>query len=227
MTDKPSDIRAAILQPNRLAKTPGYFLILGKVKDEDSDTPRLLFMTETEEGSTPKLIQSLVMEEAKYRFHTVYTDPYPMTPGNVPPQFILTLHKYLSRKTPWVKQRPGMYADDVAQGFVLFEEWEGRRKVPKETKVAKQSFSIDRADAVSDFEGPDMYAFTALRYILAGYQLDRSPDLWAIKSAREDALRVIEEPKLDSASRSAAKEYAYIMAQIKAKQEAAGGLSEI
>jgi hypothetical protein len=170
-----SDIRCAIVAPDRLNSTPGYYLLLGKLKGEGSDDmPELIFLTEVEEVSPKALFAKLTAAEEKFRFNTIYTEPYPTGPGIVPPDFILSLCDYVKRPEhiPWIRicSASFFYGRDVKQGVHLLNQWEGRNKIPKETVLWDQLGRIK----VGNFEDPIFYAFTALRYLLAGFKLNKT-----------------------------------------------------
>ena len=214
------DIRGAIVAPDRLNSTPGYYLLLSRLKGEGpDDTPELIFLTEVEQSSSKALLGKLVEDEEKYRFNTIYTEPYPTGPSNVPPIFILSLHKYVNRPDhiPWVRLCPAsfLYGWDVKQGVHLLSQWEGRDKIPKETVLWKQLGKI-KAD---NFEDPIFYAFTALRYLLAGFKLHK---IFAIKGCETDrakAKKIDARKGFTGADRAAWEERDRIFRQIEEENE--------
>ena len=137
-----TDIRGAIVAPDRLNSTPGYYLLLGKLKGEDSDDiPELIFLTEVEEASSKALFEKLVEDEEEFRFSTIYTGPYQIGTGIAPPDFILSLHRYVKRPEhiPWIRICPAsfFYGNDIKQGVDLLDQW------PKDnyrTKIRLQKY---------------------------------------------------------------------------------------
>ena len=212
------DIRGAIVAPDRLNSTPGYYLLLSRLKGEGpDDTPELIFLTEVEQSSSKALLGKLVEDEEKYRFNTIYTEPYPTGPSNVPPIFILSLHKYVNRPEhiPWVRIGPAsfFYGSDIKQGVHLLAQWKGRNKIPKETVLWKQLGRI-KAD---NFEDPIFYAFTALRFLLAGFRLNKT--IKGCETDRLEAKKIDARKGLTGASRVASEELAYFFQRIEEENE--------
>jgi len=214
-----ADIRAAIVAPDRTQSIPGYFLILGKLKEgnTDGDMPELIFLTELEEASQEVLFEKLVKNEEKFRFNTIYIEPYKTELGCLPPDFIRSLHIYVNKHTPWVRIASAsfLYADDIKQGVHLLDQWKGKNEIPKGTILQDQLVKI----GPKNFEDPTFYAFTALRYLLAGFKLDKNSFIEEVKKRRPKAKKADARKNLDSASRAASDEYDIIMKQIKEEDE--------
>jgi hypothetical protein len=178
-----SDVRCAIVAPDRLNSAPGYYLLLKKLKDSDAE---LIFLSEVEEASPKALFEKLVEDEEEFRFNTIYIEPYPT--GIRPPNFILSLRDYVkqSEHIPWIRICPTsfLYGNDIKQGVNLLDQWEGWNKIPEETVLWDQLEKIEP----ENFEDPIFYAFTALRYLLAGFKLDKT--FFAIEDVEKNRAEV-------------------------------------
>ncbi len=213
------EIRAAIVAPDRTTDPPmpGYYLLLGKLKGEDSDDmPELVFVTEAEEASPKALFQKLVVDEEENRFNTLYTEPYRFSDV---PDFIHDLHSYLNEKNiRWVRivQTLHLYGDDPGQGVNIIGQWAGRINIPEETTVRYQ---LREKVGPKNFKDPTLYAFTALRYLIAGFKLDKSSFIDEVKKRRAKAKKIEVRKNLDSASRFAANEFGYICRRLKEEDD--------
>lgn len=160
MSAKPqnlNDTRCGIVAPDTVNQTPGYYVILGQ--------PNLRYVKEVERNTIESLFKALTDDEEKYRFHTVYIENFQK--GTAPPDFILRLRDYIKKKLPWIRIAKAHYADDPYQGVQLFNQWTGR-EIPKGSVLWNQLGKIE----ANNYEDSAFYAFTALRYVLAGFKLD-------------------------------------------------------
>ncbi|MDP2646631.1 MAG: hypothetical protein U1C57_01920 [Candidatus Doudnabacteria bacterium] len=221
MEKHPTDIRVAIVALDRLNSLPGYFLIMGddtqsdptKIQDRLAGInrpPLLKFIIEQSFTSTTEMFDSLISLEPEYRYNTIYTEPPDI--NQVPSGFILRLHGAVNASIPWVRHGPALYADDPAEGVSLLDDWAGRYSFPKDSVIRRQLRDL----------GPDnfedkFYAFTALRYLLAGFKFEKSERIENVAMARMAAqIKII--PKLDPASKSAAKEFRHIQEHLMDEQ---------
>ena len=209
--EKIKDVRAAIIVPDRLIKTPGYYLLLGK--EEESSEP--VFLKEAAEASSEALFSSLVDDEEGLRFHTLYAD-FSFKTGNALPDFIIQLFKHQKKHIPWVRICPAsfFYGNDIKQGIHLLSQWGGRRAVPKGTTLRNQLGKI----TPDNFEDPALYTFTALRYLMAGFSLEKSSAEDA-KIRREAHFKKDSFKRLSGADRAAADEFMRICGDIERQSE--------
>jgi len=198
--NKEREARCAIVAPNKLFSLPGFFLLLGKDKSENSqDIPRLTFIEEVERPTSEELFAELIKKEEKFRFHTIYFEKYPTGIGNIPPDFILGLVKYLRKKAPWLRIIPAIYSADVTQGVDLLNQWSEKIDIPEESILRRQLKNIKR-DSCDD---PSHYTFTALRFLLAGFKHDKSFSERSVEKKRAKALKEESRKKLTGADRAA------------------------
>ncbi len=218
-TENLTDIRGAIVAPDRTVGSgvPGYYCIFGKLKNEDSeDVPRLVFIKEVE-ASPKALFQKLVVDEEEYRFNTLYTEPYRFSDV---PDFIRDLHNCLDEENiKWIRTVPTLffYGDDPRQGVNIIGQWAGRINIPEETTLRYQFDTINIRP--EKFDDPTFYAFTALRYLLAGFKLDKGSSIEEVAKRREEVLKKDTRKKLTGADRVAADELMMICGEIERQSE--------
>lgn len=201
------DKRAAITAPDRIHDVPGYFLILAKVGS------RMNFVVEGEAMMSADVVKALITAEEEHRFNSIYLRPWAI---NKPaPLFESTISLVLRRNMPWVRQRQAFHANDPVEGVRLLDAWENKASIPRSSLLAAQIGRID-PDNIDD---PALCAFTALRYILAGFQVDKGPDIERIAGARAKAVKKVEIPKLDNVSKIASDEYRRKLEEIRHTQE--------
>ncbi len=219
-TENLTDIRGAIVAPDRTVGSgvPGYYCIFGKLKNEDSeDVSRLAFIKEVEEASPKALFQKLVVDEEEYRFNTLYTEPYRFSDV---PDFIRDLHNCLNEENiKWIRTVPTLffYGDDPRQGVNIISQWAGRINIPEETTLRYQFDTINIKP--EKFDDPTFYAFTALRYLLAGFKLDKGSSIDEVKKRRAKAKKIEVRKNLDSVSRFAVDEFSHICRRLKEEDD--------
>ena len=204
------EVRGAIISPDRLINTPGYYLLLGKGKE--SSEP--IFLKEAEASSEEALFSKLVDDEENLRFHTLYAEfPFKFKLGEAIPDFVLQLLKHQKKHIPWVRTCPVsiFYGNDIKEGVHLLYQWGGRSAVPEGTTLRNQLGKI----TPDNFEDTAFYAFTALRYLLGGFKRDSVSFIENVARRREKALRKDRRKKLTGADRAAADEFYRICRRLK------------
>jgi len=217
-TENLTDIRVAIVAPDRTIGSgiPGYYFIFGKLNNK-----KLVFIKEVEETSAAALFRRLVADEEKYRIHTIYT--YPFQAGDVL-DFIRDLHDYLREKNiSWIRIVSTLYfyGDDPGQGVNIIGQWADRFTIPKETTLRYQFDHINNNP--EKFDDPIFYAFTALRYLLAGFKLDKNYSEQVEKN-RAKALKEESRKKLTGVNRAAADELDYFFRRLDYEDDWEGGI---
>jgi len=211
-TENLTDIRGAIVAPDRTvgSGTPGYYLIFGKLKNKD-----LVFLKEVEETSAAALFKELVADEEQYRPHTIYTDPFQ---GTDVPDFIRDLFDLEKKKFRWIRTITSsyFYGDDPRQGVNIIGQWAGKFTIPQETTLR---YHFDTVNLNPEkYDDPNFYAFTALRYLFAGFKLDENYSEQVAKS-RARALKKESRKKLTGVNRAASDELNEIREALEQEQE--------
>ena len=166
----------------------------------------MIFIKEVEETSAAALFKELQADEEQYRFSIIYTEPFQVSDV---PDFIRDLFHYLRENIEWIRAIPTgyFYGDDPGQGVNILGQWEGGVTIPQETTLRYQFDTININP--EKFDDPIFYAFTALRYLLAGFKLDKSSFIKEVEKNRAKALKKESRKKLTGVDRAAAEDLAY------------------
>lgn len=182
------EIRGGVIVPDVLKGRPGYYLLLGRTREESKNgLPLLVFLKEESEYSREALIKKLIHDESKFRYHKVYTqEPVRSTPGEPRDSFFMDLRKAFLGKIPWVKLSPAFYQNDIMHGINLFAQWHNERalEIPRDTILGKQLGQI-KPDVPPD----ELYAFQALSHVLSGFKLQEMIHVDEIGKERMAILR--------------------------------------
>jgi len=181
----------------------------------DRVIPRLTFIKEVERPTPEELFAELIKEEEYFRFHTIYFEKYPTGTGNIPPDFILGPVKRLRKQAPWLRIFPALYSADVAQGVELLYQWSGKIDIPEESILRSQLKNLKRDNC----DDPSHYAFTALRFLLAGFKWDKSFSERRVRENRAKALKKESRKNLTGADRAAADELDNFFQRLQDKED--------
>jgi len=210
------EIRGAIVAPDRLNNTDGYYLLFGKEKEVESpDMPPLVFLAEMEVGSLKDLFTKLVADEKNFLFHTLYTEPVSTGDGINPSDFFISLKESITKNLPWIRIVPAFHAADTGQGVDFLYQWAGRSNLPEGTVLRNQLGDFRR----DNFDSPFFHAITALQYLLAGFKKDRDPPIGGVRQKRTEAKRIAAQKCLTGASRAASKEIEYLREEAERRYE--------
>ena len=208
-TEKLIDIRAAIVGPDRTIGSgiPGYYCIFCY------NNKKLVFIKEDEEISIAGLFGKLLADEEQYRFHTLYLEPFEFTDV---PDFIRDLNSLSEKTFSWIRTIPTsyFYGADPAQGVNIIAQWADRfSPIPKGTTLR---YHFDNLNLNREkYDDPNFYAFTALRYLVAGFKLDKSSFIKGVAENRARAKIKKSRKKLTGAARAAADELDYFLRRLK------------
>ncbi|RZB36388.1 MAG: hypothetical protein SRB2_02213 [Desulfobacteraceae bacterium Eth-SRB2] len=205
------EIRGGVIVPDVLKGRPGYYLLLGRTREES-----LVFLKEEAEHSREALIEKIKNDESRFLYHTIYTgEPIRSAPGDLRDSFFMDLRKAFREKIAWVKLYPAFYQNDIMHGLNLFSQWrnEGALAIPRDSLLAKQIGQIEPG-----VPPDELYAFHALSYILGGFKLQEIP-VEEIATARRKTLRKDSLKGLTGADRAAWEERDHIFRRIKEENE--------
>ena len=212
ITENLADIRAAIVGPDLTvgSGTTGYYCIFSKNNKE------LVFIKEVEETSAAALFKELQADEEQYRFKAIYTEPCKFSDG---PDFNHDLHDYTRENIRWIRIISAVYfyGDDPGQGVNIIGQWEGGVTIPEETTLRYQFDTVNINP--EKFDDPIFYAFTALRYLSAGFKLDKGSFIKGVEKNRAKALKKESREKLTGVHRAAAEELSYFLRRIEEDED--------
>jgi len=211
------EIRGTIVYPN--LPLPGYYLIFGKKKDMDEKGKHpLVFLTEEEQKFQDILFARLKEDVKKLFCHTVYADRTKGEKlGGKVKGFYIDLHKTLKdinvRLCPLMDKNPDY-------GVSLIYKWRENKTldIPKETILSRELGIITEEDLNENLN--KFYAFNALRFLIVGFERDRSPNLIErFNRELEAAQKKESRDRLDSLSRAAWEEHDKIKEQRELEDE--------
>lgn len=170
------DVVTALVSP--VAFTPGYTLTLGmKFEQNPEGLFKLLWIDEYEHSSQDALITHLIDSSLRNCVGYVYADK------NGKSGFFANIHSAgIKTSAPWrLMKAPS--ADDVLYGVSLTMQYINGKTInsPEASIFSKhiETLGIRDRNNISEIkttlESPELYAFHALRFILAGIERDIMP----------------------------------------------------
>ena len=169
------DVRAAVAWPRGLY--PGYFLFLGqeKMTNEYGKRPLILLFERAEEGQNT-LFSRLAEACSRLMCFTVYVPGIGF--GRRMEGFSKAFHKFIRDSHLNLRMQPAPSDENVDFGLSLVREYINSKAIvfPDDSIIRNQLKNMTSEQGPEDKD----YAFHCLRYILAGYKMQRSvyrPDL--------------------------------------------------
>jgi hypothetical protein len=170
-------VASALIAP--VGFIPGYSLTIG-IQFEQSETGlfKLIFMSEKESQSQSELIMDLIDSGVKNHIEYVYADRTDKKDG-----FFANVHQSgIKTHAPW-RLMPAPSAHDVLYGISLVTQYinDAAINCPADSVFFRQLDNLGIRDQRNTqeikqvLEGPELYVFHALRFILAGIERDILP----------------------------------------------------
>lgn len=170
-------VASALIAP--VGFIPGYYLTVGiQFEQTKSGLFKLIFIKEMESPSQAELITSFIDSALVNHVEYVYVDRKEKKDG-----FFANVHQSgIKTHAPW-RLLPAPSANDVLYGISLITQYikDAAINCPDDSIFFKQLNDLgirdqrNTQDIKQTLEGPELYAFHALRFILAGMERDILP----------------------------------------------------
>ncbi len=161
-----SDVRAGIIFPT--GKNPGYYVLFGQERETvPTGKHILLFLSEGEDIMHESLFSKLTDDCTKYMCKTVYAH-LPRTDRRGGVGGYDDLWRYLRNRRLAINTIPAPAAEDVEYGRALLREFLKDKAIDipaHRPTILKRHLS----QMTGDTKEEDVYAHSAMRYLLTGY----------------------------------------------------------